>query len=73
MLEDLRVRSVFLSVADIELVTGKVRPSAQCRALDRMMIEYRLADNGFPLVRAEALDDDGKSVRRAPRWDRMVA
>jgi hypothetical protein len=52
------------------LTGGKQRFPAQRRALERLHIKYRLADNGEPLVRPEDLDPKHKPVkqRKEPRW-----
>jgi hypothetical protein len=57
----------------VRRVSGdKMRFKAQCRALDRLGIRYRLADNGEPLVRPEDLDPKMKTAtRKEPRWDRL--
>lgn len=61
---------VFLPPADVQRITGKVRYTAQRRALDRLGIPYTLADGGEPLVRQADLDGKPKPARnRGPRWD----
>jgi len=60
----------FLPQSDVVRLTKKRRFRAQCRALERLGYTYTLADDGEPLVRADALDGQGKAARnRGPRWD----
>lgn len=62
----------FLPQVDIIRITKKVRFSAQRRALDRLGYKYTPADDGEPLVLADALDVAGKPAqRRGHRWDRI--
>jgi hypothetical protein len=66
----------FLTPEEVKRLTrGKVRYSAQCRALDAMGIRYIRAGahkDGEPLVRRDALDAGGKPAqRRGHRWDRI--
>lgn len=64
---------MFLTAADVERLTGKVRFSAQRRALDRLGVRYKVADTGEPLVLVDALDSPGTKARNVgPRWDRIA-
>lgn len=62
---------MFLTVADLQRITGVSRYSAQRRALDRLGIRYLRAATGEPLVRPEWLDGPGKQAQRGHRWDRI--
>jgi hypothetical protein len=63
---------IFLSPAELKRLTGKVRYSAQRRALARLKIPYTQAATGEPLVRTDALDAAGKPAqRRGHRWDQI--
>lgn len=65
---------MFLPRADVQRLTGKVKFSAQRRALDELGIRYTQAATGEPLVRPEALDGKGKAARnRGPRWELLNA
>jgi hypothetical protein len=65
---------MFLSATDLQRLTGKVRFSAQRRALDRLGVSYTLAATGEPLVRREALDGTlGKGLNAGPKWNRIAA
>jgi hypothetical protein len=70
--ESIAARTGWLSSADIERLTGKVRYTAQRRALDLLGIRYTTALTGEPLVRLEALDSPASKARNVgPRWDRI--
>lgn len=65
---------MFLTPDELARLTGRVRFSAQCRALDELRIPYVRAATGEPLVRAAALDDRAAPVRnRGPNWERLNA
>lgn len=65
---------IFLSRADVERITGKVKFSAMRRVLDALGIRYTLAGTGEPLVRSDALDATPKAARnRGPNWSRLNA
>lgn len=54
------------------LTGGKVKAKAQCRALIRLGIRFRPADDGYPLVLERDLDLDSpapKARNGGPRWD----
>ena len=65
----------FLTVDELERLTGKRRPSAQARVLVAKGIPFRRAginEDGEPLVRWSDLDAKGKPAqRRGHRWDRI--
>ena len=52
----------------IEQITGKTRPAAQRRALDRMGIRYFVRPDGRPVVVADALRDEVEPARTEPDW-----
>jgi len=65
-----------LTAEEIKRITrGKVRWSAQCRALDKKGIRYMRAganNDGEPLVWQSAVDAEGKPKQPAGhRWDRI--
>ena len=63
---------MFLAAADLKRLTGKVRYSAQRRALDALGVRYTKAATGEPLVLIEALDAPQMKARNsAPHWDRI--
>lgn len=64
---------VFLTAADVERLTGKVRFSAQRRALDALGIRYIKAATGEPLVREADLGKEAAGKGRGPKWDRIAA
>jgi Domain of unknown function (DUF4224) len=65
---------MFLSAADLRRLTGRVRYSAQRRALDQLGIHYTKAATGEPLVRPADLDGSGTKARNSgPKWDRIAA
>lgn len=65
-------RSVFLSTADLQRLTGKKRFTAQAKALEGLGIRYQLSGKGEPLVRIDQLDGTPKVARnQGPRWDRL--
>lgn len=69
--------SAILTLDEIERITDRQRPSAQCRALDRMGIRYIRGTDGSPIVRPEWLDgesDEGEGrflrvLERSRRFD----
>ena len=66
--------AAFLTADEIHRVTGKRRFKAQRRALDRLGIRYAVAASGEPIVRPDAVDDQGRpaqSPRSGHRWDRI--
>jgi hypothetical protein len=64
---------MFLSVDEVVRLTGKLRYSAQRRALNRLGIRYTTAATGEPLVRIEALDPSGSKARnKGPHWDKIT-
>lgn len=63
---------MFLSAADVQRLTGKIRFSAQQRALERLGIPFTIAATGEPMVRETALDaKPGQKQSRGHRWDRI--
>lgn len=63
----------WLDTDDLRRLTGRMRFTAQRRALDRMAIPYTLTADGEPLVRADYQDHNPKPARaREPRWDRIA-
>lgn len=63
---------MFLTAADIRRLTGRVRYSAQRRALDSLGVRYTKAATGEPLVRFDALDSPPAKARNGgPHWDRI--
>lgn len=65
---------LFLTADELARLTGRVRYSAQRKALDGLGIRYVRAATGEPLVRADALDEPaGPARNRSPRWDRLNA
>ena len=62
-----------LTRPELERLTGRVRYSAQRRALKRLRIPYTEAATGEPLVRADALDGKAKPAQRPSghRWERI--
>lgn len=65
---------MFLTSDELARLTGRVRYSAQRKALDGLGIRYVRAATGEPLVRADALDGRRASARnRGPRWERLNA
>lgn len=66
--------SSFLTRADVERITGKVKFSAMRRVLQALGIRYTLAGTGEPLVRQDWLDATTKDARnRGPNWERLNA
>lgn len=64
---------MFLTAAEVQRLTGKVRFSAQRRVLDGLGIRYVLAATGEPMVRSADLDDPGTKERNGePHWDRIA-
>jgi hypothetical protein len=53
---------------DIERLTGKKRPSAQRRALDKMGVAYLVRPDGRPVV----LEVPGKPARRQPDFSAVA-
>ncbi len=65
---------LLLTADELARLTGRVRYSAQRKALDGLGIRYVRAATGEPLVRADALDDRAGSARnRGPKWERLNA
>lgn len=64
--------TALLSAADLEILTGKRRPTAQRRALDSMGVRYHTRPDGVPVVARSALDpycrDNAADSRAAPNW-----
>ena len=61
---------MFLDAAELKRLTGKVRYTAQRRALDALGVRYTKAATGEPLVRQADLDGKAAAARnRGPRWD----
>jgi len=61
--------AVFLGAADLQRLTGRERPSAQRRALDRMGVAYWVRPDGRPVVARSAVEgreSAGASVE--PNW-----
>lgn len=65
---------MLLSIEQIETLTGYLRPSAQCRALERMGIKYWTRPDGRPAVHESALTggEPVPDVTR-PRFDLINA
>lgn len=64
---------MFLSGAEVIRLTGKLRYSAQRRALNKLGIRYTTAATGEPLVRLEALDPPNSRGRsKGPHWDKIA-
>lgn len=65
---------MFLTPDEIAALTGKVRPSAQVRALRAMGIEHRIRPDGSPAVLRAALDPAQRAPREAlPDWSALTA
>ena len=61
---------LLLSPGTLADLTGKVRPGAQRRALDRMGIAYFVRPDGRPVVAAAALSyrSDVGTAAAVPNW-----
>lgn len=65
---------MFLTIANLVVLTGKVRYTAQARALARMGIDHRIRPDGFPLVLEKVLTPDlakGKLSVSEPDWSAL--
>ncbi len=59
----------FLTFEDIALLTGKVRPAAQRRALDKMEVPYNVRPDGRPVVARDAVGvGKGEKAPAGPNW-----
>lgn len=62
---------MFLTVAELQELTGRATPAAQRRALDAMRIPYRRRPDGTPAVLRTTvmtlLGPTGQTERPAPR------
>lgn len=56
---------MFLSSDDLLALTGRVRPSAQRRALVAMGVPFRVRPDGRPVVLSEDLPHKARASRRA--------
>lgn len=69
----------WLTAEELHRLTGKTRPSAQRRELDRRRIKYVPASSGEPLVRLDEAFDGSAVQAQSPRsgrpaghrWDRI--
>ena len=61
---------MILTAAELVDLTGKQRPSAQRRALDRMAINYLVRPDGRVIVTASALESSGGATLKPdqPNW-----
>ena len=58
----------FLPRDTVRRLTCRVKPTAQCRMLDKMEIPYVLDGEGHPLVRGVPAPGGTKAV---PNWDML--
>ncbi|MBK5915119.1 DUF4224 domain-containing protein [Rhodocyclus purpureus] len=59
--------SLFLSPAELETLTGKVRPSAQVRALTAMGIRYTRRPDGVVVVVRADIEAENKAAQKPKR------
>ena len=61
--------AVFLYQPDLQRLTGRERPSAQRRALDRMGVAYWVRPDGRPVVARAAVEGRESAAGPAePNW-----
>ena len=61
--------SDWLTVAQIERMTGKVQPAAQCRALAKLGVSFDVSAAGLPLVDASKYFTEAKPRKKPePNW-----
>lgn len=65
--------SLLCTTDDIAAITGRVRPAAQRRALDRVRIPYRVRPDGKPIVARATIERGGGDVATVvePDWGRI--
>ena len=65
--------ATLLTQDDLRTLTGKQRPAAQRRALDRMGIRYHVRPDGRPVVPAAALvgGDSATLKQDQPDWSAL--
>lgn len=64
---------ILLSAEDLTALTGKQRPGAQRRALERMGIPHYVRPDGRPVVTAGALDHRPEPPQAEPNWGALMA
>jgi len=64
---------MLLSEKEIRALTGRVRPTAQRRALERMGIAHHVRPDGRPVVTWSAVDGSRESAKdTAPNWTALA-
>jgi len=59
----------WLTVAQVERMTGKVQAAAQCRALARLGVSFAVSAAGLPLVDASKYFTEAKPrAKPKPNW-----
>lgn len=66
------MESLFLTVEDVERLTGYKRKAQQCDMLDKMHVPYRVNARGEPIV-ATASINGGTAPKAAPTWQPNLA
>lgn len=62
---------MFLTAAQLADLTGRVRPRAQRRALERMGIRHHVRPDGRPVVATAALLDAQAPAPIGPDWSAL--
>lgn len=64
--------SLTLTPAELEALTGKVRPHAQAKVLDALEIDYKRRPNGTLVVQAQGMPHEPRQrPRREPIFEHI--